>query len=211
MKIIDLSYPINHAMPVFPGDPPVEFSPAASVQESGYSVTRVCVGTHVGTHVDAPRHRLPDGPAVDSLPLERLVGRAEVLDLGKLPPRAEITAETLAPFVDRVRRGCRLLIKTSWGRRWPSPEFFTNFPGILPDAAWWLIDRKVALLGIEQPSVHAKLHQEVHTTLLSAGVILIETMANFHQLTRQRVRLIALPMKLAGLDGAPVRAIAIER
>ena len=90
------------------------------------------------------------------------------------------------------------------------PDFFTEFPGLTEGAAKWLTARKVKLLGIEQPSVHAVHHVEVHKALLSYGVVLIESMVNLDLLTCDRVYIAALPINLEGLDGAPVRAIAIE-
>ena len=103
-----------------------------------------------------------------------------------------------------------MLLRTGWGARFGEPEFFTGFPGLTEGAALWLRARKVALLGIEQPSVHPVRHLEVHRALLSVGIVLIESVANLDQLTQDCVYLVALPMNLIGLDGAPARVIAIE-
>jgi len=209
-RIIDLTYPITESMPVFPGDPGVEFARVAAIHEGGYNVTRISLGTHAGTHVDAPSHVLLDDRGVDSIPLDSLVGWAEVLDLGDLAPGSEIISADLDGFAARVTDGARLLLKTGWGKRWGTPEFYTDFPGISEGGAAWLIARKVKLLGIEQPSVHTKRHREVHKALLSSGMVVLETVANLHEITSDRVYLAALPIKLAGLDGAPMRVIAIE-
>ena len=208
--IIDLTHTISDGMPVFPGDPMVEFQRTAFIHQGGYNVTRVSMGTHTGTHVDVPHHVLPDDRGVDCISLDALVGWAEVLDLGEMAPGSEITSADLNKFTDRVTNGSRVLLRTGWSKRWGSPEFFTKFPGISEGAAAWLTARKVALLGIEQPSVHTTMHREIHKALLAEKIVLIETMANLHEITSDRVYLAALPMKLAGLDGSPMRVVAIE-
>lgn len=209
-RIIDLSHPISHAMPVFPGDPEVLFEQIHTAEETGYNVTRICIGTHSGTHIDVPRHCLDDERGTDSVPLDALVGWAEILDLTDIPASAEITAADLHAFANRIKEGSRVLIKTGWSSRFGRDEFFTDFPGVTKDAALWLTARKVKLLGIEQPSVHAKHHLEVHKILLSADMVLIESLANLCKVTQNRVYLIALPLKLTGLDGSPTRVIAVE-
>lgn len=209
-RIIDLTYTISDGMPVWPGDPGVEFTRTASIPQGGYNVTRVSMGTHTGTHIDSPRHVLHDDRGADSIPLDALVGWAEVLDLGELEPCSEITSADLDIFAARVTDGARVLLRTGWGKRWGKPEFFTEFPAISEGAAAWLTARKIKLLGIEQPSVHKTLHIQVHKALLVTGMALIETMANLHEITANRVYIAALPVKLASLDGAPTRVVAIE-
>ena len=210
MRIIDLTRPITNGMQVFPGDPEVTFTPALTIAKDDYNVTQVCMGTHTGTHVDVSRHVIPDSHGVDSIPLDKLIGWAEVLDLGELKPGSNIVSADLNLFADRVTEGARVLLKTGWNAQWGQPDFYTDFPGLSEGAVAWLTARKVKLLGIEQPSVHTKNHLAIHKAILSAGIVLIESIANMDQLTQNRVYLVALPMKLAGLDGSPIRAAAIE-
>ncbi len=209
-RIIDLSYKITAPMPVWPGDPEVEFSQTTTISQSGYNNTRVCFGTHTGTHIDSPHHVMHDSRGVDSYDLDALVGWAEVLDLGDLAPRTQIISADLDRFENRVGKSARLLLKTGWGKRWGQPEFFTEFPGISEGAAAWLTARNVKLLGIEQPSVHLSLDQQVHKALLVTGMVVLETVANMHEVTADRVFIAALPMNFAGLDGSPTRVVAME-
>lgn len=197
-------------MAVYPGDSPVRFTTLRTIKDTGYHVSELCMSTHAGTHVDVPFHVILDDRTVDKLPLESLVGEAEVLDLGDMSHGDEITSAHLDPFAARVSAGARLLLKTGWGKRWGEPGYFDDFPSLSEGAAMWLASRKVAFVGIETPSMNPRNDKEVHKTLLSAGVVAVENIANLDQLTRDRVFLVALPLKLAGLDGAPVRAIAIE-
>ncbi|MEN6357342.1 MAG: cyclase family protein [Armatimonadota bacterium] len=209
-RIIDLSYKITAGMPVYPGDPQVQFNRVQAIKDGGYNVTEIIMGTHTGTHVDAPCHCIHTDRGTDSLKLEAMVGWAEVLDVGEKTDCSEITSADLDAFAGRVSEGSRVLIKTGWGKRFGDPSFFTGFPGLSAGAALWLTKRKIALLALEQPSVHRENHIEIHKTLLSNGVVLIESAANMDQITQERVYIAALGLPLAGLDGSPIRMIAIE-
>ncbi|MGQ9455700.1 MAG: cyclase family protein [Armatimonadota bacterium] len=209
-RIIDLTHPIFDQMPVFPGDPEVSFQITRYLTEGNYQVSRVTMGSHTGTHIDAPLHYLINQNPVDAIPLDQLIGWAEILVLPAKGKGSEIGVHDLEPFSNRIVKGARILIRTGWSKLFGTREFFNNFPGITIDAAKWLASRKIALLGIEQPSTHPIHHVETHRILLAGHINLIESLANLESLTRDRVYLVILPMKLAGTDGAPVRAIAIE-
>lgn len=209
-RLIDLTYKITDGMPVWPGDVEVVFTRTSVIPQNDYNNSKVCFGTHTGTHVDSPHHAMHDSRGVDRFDLDALVGWAEVLDFGELAPRAEIISADLDLFDSRIPEGARLLLKTGWGKRWSEPEFFTEFPSLSEGAAAWLAARKIKLLGIEQPSVHTSQGLQVHKALLSTGMVLLETVANMSQITADRVFLTALPLNLAGLDGAPTRVVAIE-
>ena len=208
--IVDLSHPITCGMPVLPGDPPVRMTTVHTITESGYNVSEVTLGTHTGTHVDVPHHALFSDRAVDSIPMDALVGWAEVLDLTPRRLGREVTAADLDEFAPRLTEGARILLRTDWSKRFAQPEFFTHYPGISEGAAAWLAGRKVKLIAIEQPSVDIDGSSAVHKALLMAGIVIVESIANLDKLTQERVYFIALPPNLVGMDGAPVRAIAIE-
>jgi arylformamidase len=209
-RIIDLSHPITQGMPVYPGDPDVQTTPIHTITKSGFNVTLVTLGTHAGTHIDVPHHVLFSDRAVDSIPMDALVGWADVLNLtGKELGRA-ITAADLDEFSDRLHEGARVLIRTDWSKRFGEPEFFTQYPGISEGAAEWLKGRKVKLIAVEQPSVDIDGSSKTHKALLTANMVIVESIANLHSLTRERVYLTVLPLNLVGLDGSPARAIAVE-
>ena len=209
-RIIDLTHTIKADMSVFPGDPNVEFSRVISIHEGGYNISRVSMGTHTGTHVDVLCHVMHDSRGVDLIPLDSLVGWTEVLDFGDVAPGAELTSADFDRFASRICEGARILLKTGWGKHWAMPEFYSDFPGISEGAAAWLVARKIKLIAIEQPSLHAVLHRELHKALLASGIVVLENIANANEITAQRIFLAALPIKLAGMDGAPTRVIAIE-
>ena len=139
-------------MAVYPGDAPVRFTTLRTIKDTGYHVSEFCMSTHAGTHVDVPFHVILDDRTVDKLSLEALVGEAEVLDFGELKPGDEITSAHLDSFVDRVKAGSRLLLKTGWGKRWGKPGYFDDFPGLSEGAAMWLASREVGFVGLRSPS-----------------------------------------------------------
>jgi arylformamidase len=192
----DLTRPLGPDTGVYPGDPPVRFRTHADYAD-GYRVTEVWMGTHAGTHVDAPAHFLPGAVTVDALPLNHLVGPARVIDFAS-------PSCSFGP-------GERLLVRSGWGARWGQPDYFEAFPGVPAELAERMVSAGIVLLGLETPSLHPD-HAEdgrLHRLLLGAGIVIVENLANLDQLPEQ-VFLTVLPLPLEGLDGAPCRAAAWE-
>jgi arylformamidase len=195
MELIDLTRTLAPRMPVYPGDPDVQFAAHADHASHGYRVTEVRLGTHAGTHLDAPAHFLEGGRTVEELPLAALVGPARMAWLEDAP---------------RVTAGERVLLRSGWGSKWGESGYFEGFPA-LPDAwAKALASAPAALVGLETPSLHREPGEDarLHRLLLGAGVVIVENLANLDRLP-ERVFLAALPLPLRGLDGAPCRVIAI--
>lgn len=192
----DLTRLISPGMPVYPGDPAVCFRTHAEYAEHGYRVTEVTLGTHTGTHLDAPAHFLPEGVGVEALPLTALVGPARVANLHD--PQL-----TVAP-------GERLLLRSGWSAHWSEPEYFERFPGLPEDLAERLAAAPAALVGLETPSLHpdADIDARLHQRLLGAGVVIVEGLVGLMELP-ERIFLAALPLPLQGLDGSPCRVIAL--
>jgi kynurenine formamidase len=142
------------------------------------------------------------------------VGPAQVIDLSFVKPRELITVEHLSPYADKIGPGARLLLKTGWSARADTPEYRSHLPRVSLPLAEWLAERNIALLGVEPPSVVDVNNKEeltsVHRVLLEAGIVIVEGLANLDALQGDEVTFIALPLKLEGGDGSPVRAIAIE-
>ena len=209
MTLLDLTLPIAPGMPVYPGDPAVEFVPALTLASDGWAVTRVALGTHTGTHVDAPAHRIPGGATVDALPLDVLVGPARILDLTTLGAGAEIGPEHLSAAWEEGPV-TRLLLRTDWDTRAGQPDYFTDFPGLTPAAAEALVARSVRLLGVETPSLHPRHDEAVHRILLGAGTVVVEGLTNLRRVRTPHPWVVVLPLLLSGLDGAPCRVVALD-
>ena len=188
-----------------------------------FQITRLSFAVHGFTHMDSPRHILPDGPTTDDIPLEATVGEAAVVDLADAAPNEAIEAGRLADAARHVRRGDIVILKTAWERRRSprTPEFWTEAPYLTRGAAEWLLERGVRTVAYDFPqdyTIRLLLRGEVrpmaehvtHDVLLRNGVVMVEYLANTAELTRPRTWFCALPLKVPASDGAPARAIALE-
>jgi len=206
-KIWDITVAFRTDLPLWPGDPPPKTTLMKSMA-GGYrcNVTRLDTGVHFGTHLDAPCHFIEGGKGVDELALDVLVGRCTVAEV---PDVAEIAPAHLEAL--RLARGTtRLLLKTRNSALWdrPNHDFVKDFAAITPDAARWIVDRGIMLIGIDYLSIQlfADAVSTTHLVLLGAEVIIVEGL-DLRAVSPGEYNLTCLPMKLAGADGAPVRAI----
>ena len=147
---------------------------------------------------------------MDQIELDDLIGQVTVFDLGILNPLSQITAIDLQKCADENKHSSRLFIKTGWGSRYGNAEFFNEFPSLTQDAIVWLVENKIKLIGVEQPSLNINEDLKIHQILLDAGIICIENLANMEQVSAGNYNMAALPLKLFGLDGAPVRVIITD-
>ena len=193
----------------------LETEPKGTYAENGCNTTTLHLYSHAGTHMDAPLHFVPGGDTIDHIDIDVCIGPAEVVDLSHKGPNSQIFVEDLAPYADRIGAGTRLLMRTDWHRHAELDDYRSHMPRISPELATWLVEQKVALVGVEPPSVasvRAGMGAEltlVHQTLLNGGVVIVEGLAHLDQLGEQ-VELIVLPLKIRGCDGSPVRAVAVE-
>lgn len=208
MQIYDLSMLIESGMATYPGDPWVLFEQAKSYEKDGINVLSLCLGTHTGTHVDAPKHHLKRGKDVANFSLEKFVGEAAVFRLEK-GENEPITAEDLKG--ENIRTGDIVIISTGWEKNINGATYFKNFPYFSPDTADYLIDKKIKAIGCDMPSVDVPKEVSFHRKILNAGIGIIEALGNLQSLAGKRVFFIGLPLKIASGDGSPVRAIAIEK
>ena len=210
MTIYDISLTISPSLPTWPGDPALELKQIESMDQGAHAnVTHISAAVHLGTHVDAPHHFLNDGRTVENLPLDVLTGPCYVV---QLPDGVEaITAEMLERM-ELTFDFKRILFGTSNSHWWKNGEtkFQTDFVAITEDGAEWLVKRGVQLVGVDYLSV-APYGESVptHTVLLKAGVVVVEGL-NLSQVSRGFYDLYCLPLKIAGSDGAPARAILIQ-
>ena len=218
-RVVDLSHALHEGMTTFPSPnhPRLEVTQLARHHIEGRATRRMVIGTHTGTHVDAPLHFIPDGAAADTLALDALVGPARVADLTPVEPLEEIG-------VDRLRAACgkslttpRVLLRFDWSDRFGALEFYTGSPYLSSDACEWLLDQGVRLLGMDSPSPDdPRLGQGSeddspnHFRLLGAGVVLLEYLTALRELRSPEVFLAALPLKVAGADGSPARVVAFD-
>src|SRR5687767_1048258 len=138
-KLLDVSVPLKQGLPAYPGNPPFELKPLKRIADGGSSnVSRLVLGTHTGTHVDAPKHFIDDGPGVEALPLDLLIGRARVVEITK---RGGIGAAELEAA--GLREDIRVLLKTPNSALWNSPIFREDYAHVTEDGAKYLVKQGV--------------------------------------------------------------------
>jgi arylformamidase len=201
---IDASVPVRDGMVHWPDDPPVKISLAASIRDGDpANVTHLDCSAHLGTHMDSPRHFIEDGDGIDALPLEPLIGPARVIRIAD--PKA-VRGEELADHA--LAAGERVLLRTRNSESpWWEEEFHDDFVGVALDAAELLVEAGVALVGVDYLSVG---DADTHRALLGAGVVVVEGL-KLTDVEPGEYELVCLPVKLAGADGAPVRALLRPR
>jgi len=209
-RVVDLSLPLSHEMPVHPEDPRIGFIKFAGIETHGCNMTQLVLSSHGGTHVDSPYHFIESGTSVDRVALEKCIGPALVMDFSGMAGKRDLVVSDLAPREEALTPGTRLLLRTDWYKRFPKPEYYTAFCGVSVELAQWLAERDIALIGVETPAIHPKEYEAVHKAFLSREIVIVEGLANLDALTSERVTFAALPLKLEGVDGSPVRAVAIE-
>jgi arylformamidase len=201
----DISLPITRDLVIYPGDPELTIEPHSRVAEGDdANVTRLSFGSHTGTHVDAASHFIDGGQTVDQLPLDRLIGPAVVV---QLPDDVkEIGAAELRDAGVRDER--RVLLRTRNADLLGRGGFRKDFAHLTAEGARYLVDAGVELVGIDYLSVEAPDADEpvAHTTLLEREVVIVEGV-DLRSVRPGRYDLICLPLRLAGLDGSPVRAV----
>lgn len=195
MELFDLTQPLYSGMPVHPGDPAVLFTAVCNHEVHGYEVTEVCLGSHAGTHLDAPRHFFPDGDTLDAYPVQRFVGPGVLVDCSAAESGvidASLLAGALGPY--EVPPGGFLLLRTGGG-------------ALTTDAAEWLLERGTGIVGVDSASPDAAPHP-VHRLLLRRGILILENLCGLERLEPGPLTCACLPLALTGVDAAPVRVVA---
>lgn len=221
-RIIDLTVPLENGLRG------VSIEPARTLAEHGWNATTLHLYSHCGTHMDAPLHFGVNDQTIDRIPLEKCMGPAWVVDPVCSVPvkaseenasrrhyeRALMGVADLGATAQRIRPGDGLLLRTGWSRRLHEPAYRDELPRVSLELARWCVEKGVRILGVEPPSVadvnNAEELTGVHRVLLAGGVIIVEGLTNLDQIRQDKVTFMALPLKVAGGDGAPVRAFAIE-
>ncbi len=212
-KAIDLSHELHNGMTVYPGDPLPHFESAATIAKDGVNLTRLTLGSHTGTHMDAPRHFIRDGIGIDQIPPSKLVGEAYVADLSSKPIGTGITADDFRKVLKgNVSEDDIVVIYTGCSEKWGEESIRKNYTYLERDAAEYLVSRKVRAIGIDYLSVE-KFHATeavAHKTLLGNGIFILESISkSVRQFVGKRILLICLPIKLQNGDGAPARIIGV--
>ena len=209
MKWIDLSMPVYSGMPVYPEDPAVRIDPVLIHDEHQLQVSRLVMGSHSGTHLDAPRHYYANGATVDQLDLDQLITSALVVSC---PWQAGQLLDLTGLDLSLYQQGDALLLSTGWDQLVGTIQYYAGMPLFAAGSTDFLLSLGIRLFGLDLPSVcefSERLQPAaMHLDLLGAGIVLVECLVGLQPLVGRRVDFQAVPLKLAGCDGSPVRACA---
>ena len=208
--IIDLTHTISPETFVYPGTPAPAFSSTRTLTENGARETLLQMGSHTGTHMDAPRHILREGSSLDQLPPSQFCGRAAIVDVSGLGEGAVITADFLKAQNSELLNADFVLLYTGWEKKWRTPAFLEErYPVLDEEAARYLVSCGLKGVGTDAISVDpVGTGLPAHRVLLGAGLVIMENLRLKELTPYPRVRFWALPLKYRNADGAPIRAIA---
>ncbi len=212
MQLIDLSYPLEHGQLNFPWDPKISVVQHNTVSSIGYNITEMSLSSHQGTHLDAPFHFYDDGKTIDQMLLDGFYGPAALVDLAPnryLEAKTPLTVEMFEPFADKFQPGAKIIYRTGWDRMFGKADFFSDFPTLTLEAARWMADKKIAMLGMDTPTPSTD-WKECHLILLKKGVeiVIVESLTKLEKLPDE-FTFIGFPLNIKGRDGAPIRAVAL--
>lgn len=196
---IDLSVAINQQTPVYPGDPAPQIDTAGILDKDGFNDHLISIGTHLGTHVDAPMHMLDQGKSLDQIPLDQFIGKGKLVHVNGGSFDTVKAAD--------IQEGDVILFHTGMSEKYHDPSYFEEYPAMSEEVAQYLVDSKVKMVGVDTCSVDNQDGFPIHKILLKGNVVIIENLTNLNELEEKEFKIYALPLKLE-IDGAPARVIA---
>ena len=203
MKIVDLTHPISETTPVyFPWHPKTVVERTATLEANRCEVRRLSIGTHSGTHIDAPSHVYAGQPTLDQYDPGLWYLETQVLDFAPRAAKKEITRDEMKAKLKQ--QGVGVLVKTGWDVHFGEPDYYVTYPPISQEAAQYLVEMKVPLLAADTPFT-----LDVHYIILKHGIPLVTNINNTGQLKEGMIKLIAAPLLIQGSDGAPARVLAV--
>lgn len=214
--MVDLSLPLDEATTTYPGDPRPRVRRHSTIEDDGFNLLELQLGSQTGTHVDAPYHFVEGSPRIDGLPLELFLGQAVVVDATGLTPRSPIDPAVFAPYADRLR-ACRIvLVHTGWDAHYGTPTWFDH-PWLEAAAVEELLGWGVRTFLLDTLNLdetpdddHPGLGYPAHHLVARAGGAIGENLANLGAIDWPDPWVSCLPLRLTDADGAPARAVAFE-
>jgi kynurenine formamidase len=208
MKIIDLSHTIHSGMAQYPDDPGIpQIKHVMTHEKNDLLASALELSCHVGTHIDIPYHFLKEQPSLEKMPLEVFFGKGRVVDAPATDPPAEISFAVLNGT--DFKGVDYLIIRTGWEQHWGTPRYYQTWPFLSSDLAKRLAESKLKGVGLDTPSADPLGGRIIHDLFAEARMINVENLANLSALPEVIFDLMVLPLKLAGAEASPVRAVAL--
>ena len=214
-KVVDLSLPLDNGTTVYPGDPAIDIR-TVGPDEAGFHVTSIAVGSHTGTHCDAPFHFVGDGAAIDVVDLTLFAGPMVLIDVRGRSDRQVIGLDDVSASLSRLGPGTVAVLRTGWTEHYGTGRYFAH-PYLDPEACAALLATGARSIGVDAMSIDETVDEEhpgdgwpCHRLVLGAGGVLLENLAHLDRIDFERPFLSALPLRLTGADGSPVRAAAFD-
>lgn len=212
MEIIDLSHQLETGIQVYPGDPQVYIQEGLTHEKHYCHVDRLHLGTHSGTHIDAPLHFIPRGKAISQFPIQKFVAEGILIDVTGKAENQPVTPEDILPYENKLPQGGFVVIMTGWDKFFNTPKY-ERHPYLGKKAAQILRDKEVSIVAIDALNIDSTVREcwDAHETLLSKDILIVENLTHLWTLDPTARYLFSfLPLKLKNTDGSPVRAAAIK-
>jgi len=208
MRVVDLSHLIMENMPAYPGTASPRIVNNSSVLADGYAEKQLHLHTHTGTHVDSPAHMLSDGITLDSLPPDKFMGAALLVDCRGVKV---LDQKYLKPYQNRIRKCEFVIFNTGWSRYWGQEKYYQDFPLLTMEAAQLLSGFNLKGIGIDSSSVDAVGSETypIHKIFFNKNLLIIENLTDLEQIKADRFTFCCFPLKIQQADGSPVRAVGI--
>jgi kynurenine formamidase len=192
----------------------VEIEQVRTLKVDGWNASYYRIYSHVGTHMDAPFHFEVSDQTIDQVPVGRFITPAWIVDARDAGPKGLVELRHLGALLAEFKPGESLIIKTGWSEKLGSDAYRDDLPRISKELAEWCVLNRVNILAVEPPSVADVNNMEevtmIHQILLGGDVIIVEGLTNLEEISKNKVTLIAMPIKVKNGDGAPARVVAIE-
>lgn len=210
MQVFDLSQEITGSMPVYPGTEPPCIEEACTIATHGFAEKRISLFSHTGTHIDAPGHILEGASRLDRFEAGHFAGPGCLLDVSGCAA-AGINKAVLQKHEKRIASVRFVLLYTGWAKYWTQPEYLAGYPVLTIPAARWLAGFNLHGIGVDAISVDEMNSPDmpVHRVLFENNLLVIENLTGLDALPDRDFLFSCLPLKLAGGDGSPVRAVAM--
>ncbi|SHM79732.1 Kynurenine formamidase [Anaerosporobacter mobilis DSM 15930] len=185
-----------------------------TINSVGRNTSRIVLGSHTGTHMDAPLHFYDNTHGIDKMDLNLLIGEIEIVDFTNLDRNTYVTLD----MVKQINIKKRMLFIFGWYKYWKTEQYYNGFPYFDMEAANYLIENGMKLIALDTPSpdannaIYEKNDSPVHKKLLQNNVVIIEYLTNTATIDiNKQYEIVALPLKLKDIDGSPARVVLIER